>query len=401
MSVGALRNAFFATLTLLGLLATSIRAQALQESMDVVVNGPQGALLLMDGQAKGTLPLQVNLSVPSGSHRFRLQLGKQAAESDPLSFQGSGQAELNLTLSGRTLVATLRITDGLLWLRDPSVESVRSTLADAVAQTARRLHSVLISGEREALYLARQKDLRQCFEECASNASLIPEGQVSYALSLRVENGTPDVSASCLVRTALLDLRTREVSARAEEQATPCRANELSVIAAKLTAQLLQDTLARPRGMIQVTSAPAGAQVRLDGRLIGTTPLQQEVFFGTRVLDISQARYITQQQSVSIQSGETTTTHIALVRTPDAPLPRPKWRIITGSVLLGAGLLMVGFGGSALSYQGKCQDESMSAETCSPYYETKSIGLGLMGVGSVLTLGGVLTIAIPSKNTSP
>ena len=148
MSVDALRNAFFATLALLGLLATSIRAQALQESMDVVVNGPQGALLLMDGQAKGTLPLQVNLSVPSGSHRFRLQLGKQAAESDPLSFQGSGQAELNLTLSGRTLVATLRITDGLLWLRDPSVESVRSTLADAVAQTARRLHSVLISGER-------------------------------------------------------------------------------------------------------------------------------------------------------------------------------------------------------------------------------------------------------------
>ena len=52
MSVGALRNAFFATLALLGLLATSIRAQALQESMDVVVNGPQGALLLMDGQAK-------------------------------------------------------------------------------------------------------------------------------------------------------------------------------------------------------------------------------------------------------------------------------------------------------------------------------------------------------------
>jgi hypothetical protein len=62
---------------------------------------------------------------------------------------------------------------------------------------------------------------------------------------------------------------------------------------------------------------------------------------------------------------------------------------------------MVGFGGSALSYQGKCQDESMSAETCSPYYETKSIGLGLMGVGSALTLGGVLTLAIPSPNTSP
>jgi hypothetical protein len=401
MSVGALRNAFFATLALLGLLASPIHAQALQESMDVVVNGPQGALLLMDGQAKGTLPLPVNLSVPAGSHRFRLQLGKQAAESDPLSFQGSGQAELNLTLSGRTLVATLRITDGLLWLRDPSVDMVRSAIADAVAQTARKQHSVLISGEREALYLSHQKDLFQCFEECASSAPLVPDGQVSYALSLRVENGTPNVSASCLVRTALLDLRTREVSARAEEQATPCRAEELSAIAGKLTSQLLQDTLSRPRGAISVTSTPPGAQVRLDGRLIGTTPLQQEVFSGARVLEVSLARYITQQQSVSIESGETATSNIVLVRVPDAPLPRPKWRIITGSVLLGAGLLMVGFGGSALSYQGKCQDELMSAETCSPYYETKGLGLGLVGAGAALTLGGVLTLAIPSKDTSP
>ena len=54
---------------------TAAFAQPRTETMDVAVNGPPGALLLMDGQAMGTLPLQVNINVPAGIHRFALQLG--------------------------------------------------------------------------------------------------------------------------------------------------------------------------------------------------------------------------------------------------------------------------------------------------------------------------------------
>ena len=53
---------------------TAAFAQPRTETMDVAVNGPPGALLLMDGQAMGTLPLQVNINVPAGIHRFALQL---------------------------------------------------------------------------------------------------------------------------------------------------------------------------------------------------------------------------------------------------------------------------------------------------------------------------------------
>lgn len=395
MSVRVLRDTIFASLALLIASAPSASAQALKESMDVVVNGPPGALLLMDGQAKGTLPLPVNLSVPAGQHRFRLQLGKQSVESDLLNFQGSGQAELNLTLSARTLVATLRITDGLLWLT--SHETLRPLIAESIAQSASKHHAVLISGEREKQYLRNQTEILKCFEECGSSAPLLPEGQVSYALLVQIENGTPDASPSCLVRASLLDIRTREVSARTEEPATPCRIAELSAVSARLTSTLLQDTLTRPRGTISVTSNPPGARVRIDGRWIGMTPLQQEVFSGTRVIEVECEKYVTQQQKVAIESGDTATVQAALVRLPSAPLPRPLWRLVSGGILIGGGLLTMGFGGAALGIHGTCQDSSKDAATCSPYYNTQGVGIGLLSAGAILTAGGALMIAIPSR----
>lgn len=120
----------------------NVHAQPRVETMEVAVNGPPGALLLMDGQAMGTLPLQVNVNVPTGSHRFTLQLGTVSAASDPLSFSGSGQAEL-ITLAGRSLVAVLRTTDGLLLLLEPEAlsASARSALYDSVSRAASAKHS--------------------------------------------------------------------------------------------------------------------------------------------------------------------------------------------------------------------------------------------------------------------
>ena len=47
-----------------------------------------GALLLMDGQAMGTLPLQVNINVPAGTHRFTLQQGPYPRQVTRSAFLG-------------------------------------------------------------------------------------------------------------------------------------------------------------------------------------------------------------------------------------------------------------------------------------------------------------------------
>lgn len=192
---------------LLMILSRSAAAQPTSQTVQVAVNGPAGALLRMDGQAMGTLPLGVNLVVPAGPHRFQLELANNQRESDTLILPANRRAELNLSLSDNALVAVLLTTPEL-------------------------------------------------------NAALLP-----------------------------------------------------------------------------------------------VVPHQR---------------------------------------------PRPVWRLVTGSLLVGSGLLLGGFGSSALLINGACQAQVQAqgntdaSSTCSPYYNTSVIGAELWGVGGPLAVAGALLLAIPS-----
>lgn len=384
-------------LTLLALLSQSARAQRSSETMEVAVNGPRGALLLMDGRALGKLPLPLNLVVPAGSHRFRLELGSQSAESDALAFPGNGQAELNLTLSGRTLVAVLRLTDGLLLLLRPeSLASAQTSgITAAVAAAAKQEHSVLLGSDKQDALLRRKELLISCLEHSDCHEPMFRDGQVSYVLSVRVEGGAPGSATACTLHAALLDVRTHDLSASADEGCTSTDAAAIPAQVGALAARLLQSTAARPRGGLSVTSVPAGARVLVDGRFIGVTPLQQEAFSGSRALEVQAERYLPHKQTLLVEPNQTAAAQVTLERVPAKPLPRPLWRLVTGSILVGGGLLLGGFGTSALLTNGQCQDGSMNVDTCTPYYSTTAIGGGLLGSGAALTITGALLLAIP------
>ena len=380
----------------------SWRASAQPATLELAINGPQGALLIIDGQAFGKLPLPVNPVVRVGPHRFRLELGKQRAESDTLSLPDSGHAELNLTLAGSSLIAVLRITDGLLLLLEPETlpTALRGSITAAVAAAARQEHSVLLGTDNQAALLRRQSVVSRCIDSGDCHESLFRDARVSYVLSLRVENADASSPGSCRLRAALLDVRTRDLSAQAEESCRSAAPSSLSAQTFSLIAKLLQETAIRPRGAITVTSAPAGAKVLLDGRWLGMTPLSLEAFAGQRMIEVQSHRYLPHKSTVQIEPNQTAAVDAVLLRDPSAALARPPWRIVTGSILLGGGLLLVGFGASALASNGQCQDGSTNFDTCTPYYGTAAIGGGLLGTGAALTIAGTLMLAIPSRATS-
>lgn len=75
---------------------------------------------------------------------------------------------------------------------------------------------------------------------------------------------------------------------------------------------------------------------------------------------------------------------------------RPRWRLITGGAAIGAGLLLVGFGGSALAVQGKCVEvPSAPAQTCDAVYTTNAVGGALLGTGAAVVVGGIVLMAWP------
>ncbi len=82
--------------------------------------------------------------------------------------------------------------------------------------------------------------------------------------------------------------------------------------------------------------------------------------------------------------------------------PLSGWRIGLGVSLMGAGLILGGFGGSGLAVHGSCQQMAAAAwqqPTCLQAYNTQTIGGVLLGVGGAAVLAGILTVAIPTKKS--
>lgn len=85
---------------------------------------------------------------------------------------------------------------------------------------------------------------------------------------------------------------------------------------------------------------------------------------------------------------------------PPAPPRRPLWRLLTGSVLLGGGLVTAGFGVSGLAVAGQCvwplQEGSLLAD-CTHEYDTRGVGAGLLVGGVAVAAAGALLIALPPR----
>lgn len=81
-----------------------------------------------------------------------------------------------------------------------------------------------------------------------------------------------------------------------------------------------------------------------------------------------------------------------------SPAKRPRWRLIVGGAVIGAGLVLTGFGGSALAAQGKCVDiPTAPAQICDEVFATKPVGGALLGTGAVVVIGGIVLMAWPGK----
>jgi hypothetical protein len=368
---------------------------------EVTVNGPSGATLRVDGQEVGTLPLLDALRLPAGPHRFRVERGSQRAESDVLNLPGGRQAELNLTFSGRQLVAVLSITPAvLLWIAPAPDAATQRIWQQVIGQAARQEHAVLLSAERQAELLRKSSGLRPCIESGDCLRPLSREGELAYVLLLR--------PTATQVGLQLVDVRTRDVGAELAGGCPGCSLAQQAAQAATLARKALGQMATRARGQLSVTSSPSGAQVRLDGRLLGQTPLLQEAFVGTRRLAIELRGYQTDASEVEVEPGQTATVARTLSK-PGAGAGqdggsgdgrRPLWRIAVGASLIGAGGLLVGLGGSALAVNGRCQDSQADPQTCSPYYQTTGVGSGLLVGGLALSIGGAVLIALPGRRAA-
>lgn len=148
--------------------------------------------------------------------------------------------------------------------------------------------------------------------------------------------------------------------------------------------------------MLEVRSDPEGAVVRVDGEIVGTTPLQRALPSGKHRVRVEATGYISLEREVVFVEGATETIDLSMEPLPSV-LPPARW----GWGALSVGIVALG-GGAALTWldrrpqQFRCavSDGSKDADgDCEFLWNTRWFGAGTLIAGSAMvTLGAVILL---------
>jgi hypothetical protein len=217
---------------------------------------------------------------------------------------------------------------------------------------------------------------------------------------------TARVSESNKTYTILMDIingRTGDVLASNRERCETCGAEEASekmgLAASALRSRLESVSLAPARFIIQ--SRPSGAVVTMDGKSMGTTPLDAELAGGEHRVHLELSGYDPASRSFSVVSGVDETLSLELVALPSQfPYRTAGWGgVAGGAVLLLAGIVTMGFDNHEVACS--TQDKEGHNGHCPWVLSTKWLGATMIGLGTVAaTLGGVFLYLAPRTDTA-
>lgn len=379
---------------------------------EALVLGARGALVYVDDRLLGALPLPLPLLLPTGVHTLALETRSGRATSTLTVRLGRTH---ELRFSRDNSVALARLLPAVMVLSDMGglPAAITTPLTTAVERVLQREQ---ISGYPAAVALAAAPQLSDCLTKTCPSELLAAQG-VPHLLVVRASSrGAADPSGLRL-SLELHDTEVGDLAVAVEKICEPCTAEKAAATVSDALSTMIPTGLSRPRGTVVVSSTPEQAEVRFGERRVGVTPLKHAAWPGVVKITVQKPGFVASTSTTWLEQDKTATLELSLA--PEAPpppepppapllatlpppttapesvlLPRPRWRLITGGVAAAVGVVLTGFGASALAVNKTCIVPTALGE-CSELYRTDGIGGGLVGAGSVLVVLGTTLLAVP------
>lgn len=411
-------------------------------SGEVNVLGERGALVRLDGRPVGVLPLPLPLLVTAGSHVVVLE-GSEKTMKGKIKVPDGRGAEMRFDAASGAVLVTLPPLVVVLAELPPVPAPAPSPPPPAgtppnptpappppapspLAESTRRMRFQLEQAVRRAnlallntdVARARAAHVAGCLTMLSCQLELARKSDADYVLRVRAERGSPAATdpaarSDWQITAALIDVEVGDVAASVVERCPGCTAEQAVTPFGTTVERTLERGLLRGRGTLSISTTPPGASVRLvaGDRMLGDTPLTRPLFAGPEPLqlEVSSSGYKTQRPTVTVREGKTESLSLLLqpelepapapLRTPHLVYqrqPRPKWRLVVGSVSLVLGVGLGALGVSGLAIDGQCLEEPIAPKlACRQRYDTFRDGVGLTAAGAALTIGGIVLLAIP------
>ena len=164
------------------------------------------------------------------------------------------------------------------------------------------------------------------------------------------------------------------------------------------------DSLDAP-GKLIIESDPRGAELLVDGVVVGKTPLTYELASGTHVITLRKLGYATREQRVNVTSGVQERLSLNLTETKN--IQRGKRVRAVGWTLVGVGAAGVIAGTTLLALHhepvpSRCDDEAAIDVNglCRWRYNLLAPGIGTAAVGAAGLIGGISLLTVGGKAKS-
>lgn len=319
---------------------------------ELSVLGARRALVRIDERPVGVLPLGAPLLLPAGSHKVVLESEDE---------RQAGAVEVPL---GRLVELRFDAATGLAVSTVPPALLVFAQYLGSPPAEAQRLHAAVeqaLRAEGQASLdlrtaTAQAPELAPCLGMPACQLQLAGRAGTEALLSVAVTAPpavltppaapTPPAAASPTrpappapalrsyrLLVTLLDTAVGEVAAWVDRPCAACSPQQAAAALSQAVAELLRKGLVRPRGTLLVRTSPPGAQLVLDGRPVGRSPLQRPVWAGPHTVRAELPGH--SPESAQVQAAEGLVTELALSLA--APPRRKLWPIVLGGIAVGAG----------------------------------------------------------------
>jgi hypothetical protein len=161
------------------------------------------------------------------------------------------------------------------------------------------------------------------------------------------------------------------------------------------------DALAKGPSTVRVTSTPEGAEVTVDGVLVGVTPVSRQVIVGKRLVRVSKEGFIAVEREVTVVEGVAEELAFELEKVPTR-LPKRPWGFVSLSFGIASIGVATGFAvlaGRPYKVSGACDGDNMDTDgDCRRLWDTEWIVYGTALAGAaLLTLGIAVLLTTSGK----
>lgn len=438
--------------------AEQVVAQTPPPASEVRVQGDAGGTVVIDDRVVGVLPLPAPLLLSLGQHALVLEYPDKKLDTPVLAQRGRITEVRSNRTTGAMLLSQLPAV--LVTLDAPQLSDDLSRRFWAIADEAAQEEQVTVL--RPEVALAAAPDLKSCVQQIKCGRQLAAKNQTDFLLAVRVTMTGPAATATStaatggaastspavgIAQTAAAPMpSTPPAASAAAQSAGPAAAgtvtasgpppvptgvgltllhHQIEVPAAPTVSLdflapdawpkalksslsgLFSSGLARAHAHVTIAADPRGSEVLLGDVPIGRAPIEREMWAGSYTLQARQPGFRSEQRTVEIRGGQAERIEFDLAPLSfDRPAPkyvwqaqsRPRWRVIAGATVGAAGLVLLGFGVSALAVNGSCSDGDRIPMTgeCRYVLQTTTPGAALVAVGATVALAGGVLWAVPA-----